>query len=349
MTPFPTLPSGRHFASDNGSGMHPAVLEALAEANRGHAMAYGDDEWSARAKARFVEIFGEGTAVHWCFGGTGANVMALASVLRFHDSVLCSSRAHIFDDETGAPERVTGAKLEGLDHRSGKIDPEALTRKLGARSIHRTRPRVLSLTQATEFGTVYSLDELRALCAIAHDAGLLVHLDGARIANAAAALGAGLREATRDCGVDVVSFGGTKNGLMGAEAVLFFDGSIAPHASAVLKQVTQLSSKARFIAAQYLAYFDDELWRRNAEHANRCARRLADGLAAIAGFSLHAPTDVNMVLLEGPAPWLARLRERVTFHFWSPERTVARLVCSFDQSDDDVDRFLEWAREVSSG
>ncbi|MEO1174028.1 MAG: aminotransferase class V-fold PLP-dependent enzyme, partial [Myxococcota bacterium] len=278
------LSSGRHFASDNASGVHPRILEAMAAANEGHAMAYGADPWSSRAREAFCREFGDDIEVLWCFGGTGANVMALASVLRFHDSIVCSDVAHILDSETGAPERVLGAKLTGAPSRYGKIDADALAPLLADPGhSHATRPRVLSLTQATEWGTVYSTDELTRLTELAHEHGVLVHLDGARIANAAAALKIGFRAATRDLGVDIVSFGGTKNGLMMAESVVFFDPSVAPAASAVLKQVTQLPSKARFIAAQYEAYFAGELWRQCAEHANERAQQLARGLLEIDG------------------------------------------------------------------
>ncbi|MEL6543286.1 MAG: beta-eliminating lyase-related protein [Myxococcota bacterium] len=344
----PTLSSGRHFLSDNASGAHPRVLEAMVSANQGHEAAYGNDRFSDRARSRFREIFGDDTQIHWCFGGTGANVMALASVLRFHDAVVCANTAHIVDSETGAPERVLGAKLIAAPTVGGKMSPETLEPLLAdPGSVHAVRPRILSVTQATEFGTVYSAEELRELCACGHRAGVLVHLDGARIANAAAALGLGLRAATRDLGVDILSFGGTKNGLVSAESVLFFGDHVAPEAGAVLKQVTQLPSKSRFIAAQYCAYLEDELWREMAVHANRCARRLADGFETLEGYALHAPADANMVLVESSAERLQRLKKRVAFHFWNRDCTVARMVCSFDHSEADISETLEFAARLS--
>ena len=289
------------FASDNYAGAHPAVLEAVAAANEGWARAYGDDDWTARLRARLRELFGDVEAFP-VFNGTGGNVTALAAVLRPFEAVICPETAHINVDECGAPERIAGAKLVDVPTPDGKLTPELLRGRLvGFGDQHHVQARVVSISQSTELGTVYTPDEIRALADEAHGAGLLVHVDGARLVNAAAALGLELRELTTECGVDVLTLGGTKSGLLGAETVVFFRPALAADYLYARKQGTQLASKMRYISAQLLRLFEDDLWRETAGHANEMARRLGDAVAAVPGVELAYPVEANAVFAALPA------------------------------------------------
>ena len=270
-------PPTRSFASDNAAGAHPAVLDAVTRANEGHALAYGDDPWTRRCESAFRDLLGDVTTL-LTFNGTGANVLALASLLGPADAVVCSDWAHISTDETGAPERILGVKLIDVPTTDGKLVPDQLdelAHLLG--QVHHAQPGVVSITQSTELGTVYTIDEVAALCDRAHRFGMTVHLDGARIANAAAALGgdvAALRAFTVDAGVDVLTFGGTKNGILGGEAVVYLRPELARRALYLRKQVTQLPSKQRYLAAQFLALLEGDRWLQLAQHANEMATHL---------------------------------------------------------------------------
>jgi threonine aldolase len=328
------------FASDNHAGVHPEAMEAIARANVGHAPAYGEDAWTRELEERCREVFGD-VAVFPVFNGTGANVTSLAALLRPHQSVICAETAHLNVDECGAPERFAGCKLVDLPTPDGKLTPDIVDRGLVAiGDEHHVQARVVTVTQATELGTVYTVDELRRLTDHAHRNGLLVHMDGSRIANAAAALDAGLAEVTGGAGVDVLSFGGTKNGLLAAEAVVFFDRSLATDFLYVRKQAMQLSSKMRFASAQLLAMLDNELWRRNAAHANAMAQRLAAGLAGIAGVELAQPVQANGVFAQLPRAAVAPLQERYPFYVIDEDAVIARFMCSWDTRPEDVDDFL---------
>ena len=276
--------SGRSFASDNGAGIHPAVLAAIADANRGHASAYGNDVWTHKALDALRAAFGDKAEALLCFGGTGANVVALATVTRRYDAILCADSAHIVNSECAAVEHYCGGKLLPLASIDGKLTPELVASALSpTRGVHHARPRVLSITQPTEWGTLYSVAEMRALCEFAHAHQLFVHVDGARFANAAAALEVSLAAISSEVGVDVLSFGGTKNGLLGAEAVVLFDSALIEEAAYARKQATQLASKMRFLAAQFLAYLDGELWRSLASQANDMAAHLVAALQDVDG------------------------------------------------------------------
>jgi threonine aldolase len=332
------------FASDNAAGAHPTVLDALVRANTGHALAYGDDPWTARVADRFRELFGSRTESMLVWNGTGANVMALACMIRPADSVVCSQWAHIAVDETGAPERFLGAKLQTLPTVDGKLVPEQLE---GLRYLigdqHHAQPGVLSITQSTELGTLYTAAEIAALCETAHSMGMLVHLDGARIANATAALGgtqAALRSFTVDAGVDVVSFGGTKAGLAYGEAVVFLNPALAARAAFIRKQTTQLPSKMRFIAAQFEALLADDLWIRLAEHANGLAQRLYAATDGLPELSYDAPPQVNSVFPVLPPHLIAPLQEWCFFWDWDTSRHQVRWMTAWDTTADDVDRFV---------
>jgi threonine aldolase len=329
------------FASDNNSGVHPRVMQALAEANAGHFPAYGNDPHTSRARELFAEHFGSQARVFFVYNGTGANAAALAALVQPWQAVICCASAHINVDECGAPERVTGAKLYLEPGRDGRIGPEAVDRHLHCLGFeHHSQPGAVSLTQATELGTVYSPDEVRAIARRAHAHGLAVHMDGARLANAAAALGCSPREASFDAGVDVLSFGGTKNGLMFGEAVVFADPERARAFPYIRKQATQLHSKMRFIAAQYTALLEDGLWLANAQNANAMARRLAEGAAALPGVRLSRPVQTNAVFATLPRPAAEALLRRQFFYIWDEPTCEARWVTSFDTTPADVDAFL---------
>lgn len=344
----PTVPPpDASFASDNASGVHPVVMDALAAANRGHALAYGMDDWTARATAAFTDLLGTDAEVVFAFGGTGANVVGLGCMLQPWQAVICPDGAHIAVDECGAPERFTGCKLIDVPCPDGKLRPDQVVAQLhGLHDEHHVQPHVVSVTQSTELGTLYTLDELAALVEVAHGHGLLVHLDGARLANAAAALGCGLREMVVDTGVDVVSFGGTKNGMMYGEAVLFLRPDLARHARFVRKQAAQLPSKMRFVAAQFEALLRDGLWLDNAAHANAMAARLAEGAAAVPGVEVVAPPEANAVFAALPPAAVEPLLEWSRHWVWDHERHVVRWMCSFDTRPEDVDRFLAGLREI---
>jgi len=334
------------FASDNYAGIHPAALEAIARANAGHATAYGNDPWSAELEERFRELAGD-VAVFPVFNGTGANVTSLAALLQPHEAVICSEIAHINVDECGAPERFTGAKLIDLPAPGGKLTPELIEPRLtGVGDEHRVQPRVVSVTQSTEVGTVYTLDELAALSAFCRRHRLLLHVDGARIANAAATLECGLRELVGGVGVDVMSFGGTKNGLLGGEAVLFADPSLARNFLFIRKQAMQLNSKMRFASAQLLALLEGDLWLRNASHANAMARRLRDRVAGAAGVEVIHPVEANAVFARLPAAAIEPLQERHPFYVWDAVESVVRWMCAWDTAEADVDEFAASVREV---
>jgi threonine aldolase len=338
------------FASDNAAGAHPLVLEAMVAANTGHALAYGSDAWTAQTETRFRELFGPTSSSLLVWNGTGANVLALATMVRPADFVACSQWAHIAVDETGAPERILGSKLTTLPTADGKLVPEQLDQFAHLIGVqHHAQPGVLSITQSTELGTVYTADEIGALCDAAHRIGMTVHLDGARLANATAALGgtiAALRSFTVDAGVDVISFGGTKAGLAFGEAVIFLNPRLAERAMFIRKQVTQLPSKMRFIAAQFNALLDDDLWLRLAEHSNRLAMRLYDATVDLPGITYDSPPQVNSVFPILPPALSAVLREWCFFWDWDTSRDQVRWMTAWDTTDDDVDRFAAGVRAV---
>ena len=339
----------RQFSSDNAAGVHPAVMAALAAANEGHARAYGDDRWTEETSARMRDLFGPQVSTFLVWGGTGANVMALASMLGPAQAVICTNWSHIHVDETGAPERVLGAKLIDLDCPDGKLVPAQLEEQGHAIGVmHHAQPGVISLTQSTELGTVYTADEIAALCDTAHRMGMSVHVDGARLANATAALGglSALRAMTVDAGVDVLTFGATKNGLMYGEAVVYLGDRFAPVAPYVRKQVTQLPSKMRFVAAQFNALLDGELWISLAEHSNVLARRLYEATRDIPGVVYDTAPIVNSVFPHLPAEAIAPLQEWCFFWDWNLAANQVRWMTAWDTTQDDVDAFAAGVRQL---
>ncbi len=347
----------RGFASDNYSGVHPEVLDAIAAANGGHQVAYGEDVYTERLQQVFARHFGEGVEVFPVFNGTGANVTALQSMLPRWGAVISASTAHINSDEGGAPERVGGMKLLTVPTPDGKLTPELIDREAwGWGDEHRAQPLVVSITQTTELGTAYTADEIRAIADHVHERGMKLHLDGARLSNAAASLGLPLRAFTRDVGVDVLSFGGTKNGALGAEAIVVLNPEASEGLRYLRKLNMQLASKMRFVSAQLIALLEGELWLESASHANAMARRLRDALDAgiaageLPGLGFTQETQSNGVFATLPAGVADRLRERgFRFYDWDAARGEVRWMCSFDTSEADIDAFVDGIREELAG
>ncbi|MQA76032.1 MAG: aminotransferase class V-fold PLP-dependent enzyme [Solirubrobacterales bacterium] len=345
----------RGFASDNAAGAHPEVLEAIAAANVGHAPSYGADAWTARAEEIVRGHFGAESRAFFVFNGSFANVAAIDALTRPYEAVICTNVAHIHVDECGAPERIAGAKLLTVTTEHGKLTPDDLRRWESRRGDeHHPQPRLVSITQATELGTVYTLDETRAIATAAHELGMLVHVDGARLANAAAALDAPLAALTTDAGVDAVSFGGTKNGLLFGEAVVFARPELAERFAYTRKQLGQLASKMRFVSAQFEALLEGDLWRRSAGHANAMAARLAAAVDPIEGVELTHPVEASGVFARLPPATIARLQAELAggpaFHAWGDEPGEVRWMCAWDTTAEDVDAFAAAiARAMASG
>jgi threonine aldolase len=330
----------RSFASDNNAGVHPKILAAMAAANHGHTVGYGDDPYTESAIRQFRRHFGRDIQVFFVFNGTAANVLSLAALTNSFHAVICGEAAHLYVDECGAPEKFTGCKLIPVPAENGKLTVDTVRHAYhGIGDQHHVQPRLVSITQSTEVGTVYQPEELKALAGFAHRRGMYLHMDGARIANAAVRLGLTLRQATRDLGVDVLSFGGTKNGAMGAEAVVFFNPALARDFIYRRKQGMQLASKMRFVAAQFEALLSADLWRRNAMHANRMAALLEKRLRTIPAAKIVYRVEANGVFVQIPRRAIARLRQRYFFYVWDERRSVVRWMCSWDTTEDDVKQF----------
>ncbi|WP_413543598.1 threonine aldolase family protein [Citricoccus nitrophenolicus] len=344
----------RGFASDNYAGVHPEVLAALAAANTGHEPAYGDDSWTARLKDLTRAEFGTAAEAFPVFNGTGANVMALQALLPPWGAVICAESAHIHQDEGGAPERIAHTKLFTVPTPDGKLTPELIDRQAhGVGFVHRAQPAVVEIAQVTELGTVYTPEEIRAITEHAHGLGMSVYLDGARLANAAAALGTDLRSFTTDAGVDVVSFGGTKNGALGAEMVVVLNpeavatgpgGRRAEGAGQAVgylrKSSMQLASKMRFVSAQLVALLTDGLWLDSAQHANTMAARLADGARTLDGVTLTQEPQANQVLAVLDPAVAEVVRAEYAFYDWDQTRNEVRWMTSWDTTEQDVDGFV---------
>ena len=349
-------PAKRGFASDNYSGIHPEVLAAITAANGGHQGAYGGDAYTARLQEVMAHHFGEGVEAYPMFNGTGANVVGLQSMLPRWGAVVTATTAHINVDEGGAPEKVGGLKLLTVPTEDGKLTPELIDREAwGWGDEHRAQPLVVSITQSTELGTVYSVDEVAAIADHAHGLGMHLHMDGARISNAAASLGVPLRAFTRDAGVDVLSYGGTKNGAMLGEAIVVLNPAASEGLTYLRKMDMQLASKMRFVSAQLIALLERDLWLRNATHANAMAQRLRAGIeqgladGSIKDVNFTQPTQANGVFATLPDGVADRLRESFAFYDWDAAKNEVRWMCSFDTSEDDIDAFVSAiARETSA-
>ncbi len=329
------------FGSDNFAGVHPAILNAIMEANAGHVKAYGADNFTAHAQQVFTREFGAPVDVFFVFNGTAANVLALRAATQSYSAVLCAETAHINVDECGAPESHTGCKLLTVPTRDGKLSSDVLKRFLGHKgNEHHAQPAVVSISQTTELGTVYSIREMADLVNFAHDNGMFVHVDGARIANAVASLNCSLNELLVQTGVDVISFGGTKNGMMFGEAVVFLNRKLSENFRFLRKQEMQLASKMRYVSAQYLAFFENGLWLKNARHANAMALLLAEQLSA-QGFRIEYPVQGNAVFATFPKEIIEKAQAHSFFYIWDDEASVVRLMASFDTTEDDIRKFVQ--------
>jgi threonine aldolase len=336
----------RGFASDNNSGVHPGVLHSINSVNEGHVIAYGGDPYTASAISKIKNHFGENIEVFFVFTGTAANVLGLKASTQSWNSVICAETAHIQCDECGAPEFFTGCKLLTVPTPDGKLTVGLIKKHMhGFDFEHHAQPRIISLTQATELGTVYTPGELREICAYAHSLGLLVHMDGARICNAAAGLGLSFREITGDTGIDVLSFGGTKNGLMYGEAIIFFNTALANDFKYIRKQGMQLASKMRYIAAQFDALLTDDLWLKNASHANSMARLLAKEVAQIPGIRITQKVEINGVFAIIPPEIIPDLQKEYFFYEWDESTSEVRWMTSWDTTPEDIMGFVKLLRE----
>jgi threonine aldolase len=340
----------RSFASDNNAGVHPKVLQAIAAANRGHVVGYGTDPYTETVIRKFKRQFGSDSEVFIVFNGTAANCLSLKALTESYHGVICAEAAHIYTDECGAPEKFTGCKLIPIPTTDGKLTVESVRHAYhGIGDQHHVQPRVISITQATEMGTVYSPREVRDLARFAHERNMFLHMDGARIANAAVSLGLTLRQATRDLGVDVLSFGGTKNGAMGAEAAIFFNKKFSHDFLYVRKQGMQLASKMRFISAQFDALLSNDLWRKNAQHANRMAELLKKEVRKIPQVKIVYKVEANGVFAQIPRAAIAKLQKRYFFYVWDADRPVVRWMCSFDTTEQDVKQFANFVATTVRG
>ncbi|MFO7979188.1 MAG: low specificity L-threonine aldolase [Bacteroidales bacterium] len=332
----------KSFASDNNAPVHESVFRAMLEANHGDAIAYGDDPYTQEAEQKFKELFGSDISVYFVFNGTGANVAAVSHLTRSYHSIVCSDVAHMQHDECGAPEKFSGSKLQVLPAPDGKITPEQIEPLLHSLGFqHHSQPRLISITQATELGTVYTREEIIAIARFAHHHDLYLHVDGARVANAAAFLNLTFEEMITDCGVDVLSFGGTKNGIMLGEAVVFLNPRLAREFEYTRKQSMQLASKMRYISAQFTALLSNSLWLQNAHNANRMARRLAQQVEDIPGVIITQPVQINAVFAKIPADVIETLQKQYFFYVWDHEKSIVRWMTSFNTTEKDVDDFVE--------
>ncbi len=332
--------AGRGFASDNYAGAHPEILQALADANGGHQISYGEDVYTERLHEVLAGHLGPDIEVFPVFNGTGANVLSLQSMLPRWGAVICTETAHINTDENGAPERVGGLKLLTVPTPDGKLTPELIDRQAyGWGDEHRAQPLAVSITQTTELGTAYTADEIRAIADHIHPLGMRLHLDGARIANAAASLGVPLRQFTSDAGVDIVSFGGTKNGLLFGEAVVVLRPEVSSGLLFLRKMNMQLASKMRFVSAQLIALLEGDLWLRSAEHANAMAQRLAAAVRDLPGVQITQAVQANAVFAIIDPAVADRLRRKFRFYDWNPSTGEVRWMCAFDTTEADIDAF----------
>ena len=337
------------FASDNYAGVHPRIMEALIKCNAGHASSYGADAYTEEAVEKFRGIFGGDTEIFFVYNGTGANVLGLQSLVRSFNSILCAQLAHIQVDESTAPEKILGCKLLPLPAPGGKLDPDTIEENIQRlNDQHHPQVKVISISQTTEYATVYTQEEIAALSTLAKKYGLYLHMDGSRIANAAASLDKDLRAFTREAGVDVLSFGGTKNGMMFGEAVIVFNPEAARYMKYYRKQGMQLHSKMRFIAAQFSALLDDELWKQNARHANRMAKLLEKELLSVPEVTLTQPVQANGVFAVFPHRLIEPMQQEHYFYVWNERTNEVRLMCAFDTTEEEILNFGKKLRALAS-
>jgi len=335
------------FGSDNYSGVHPDIMEALQRANQGHGASYGSDELTANAIKKFKEYFGEGIDVFFVYNGTGANVLGLSALTHSFNAIICSELAHIHIDESTANEKFTGCRQATIPTKNGKIYPHQIEEKIQRLDDqHHPQAKVISISQSTEYGTVYSAKEIADISTLAKKYNLYLHMDGSRISNAAVSLKKDFKEFTSDVGVDVLAFGGTKNGMMFGEAVIFFKPELAQNFKFIRKQGMQLHSKMRFISAQFEALLSNGLWKKNALHANAMAKLLATELAKIPAIQITQSVDANGVFASMPAAIIPELQEDQFFYIWTEKTSEARLMCSFDTQEQNIQKFVEKVNEL---
>ena len=338
----------RGFASDNNSGIHPDILKAIEEVNTGHAVSYGDDDYTKRAVLKFKEYFSDDAEVFFTLTGTGSNVLSIGAAAYSFNSVICAESAHINTDECGAPEKFTGCKLLPVKTTNGKLTVEKIAEHVyGIGFEHHSQPKVISISQSTELGTVYKPEEINEIAKYAHHNNMILHMDGARIANAAASLNVSLRAMTRDAGVDILSFGGTKNGLLFAESVVVFEKALSVNLKYLRKQATQLASKMRFISSQFEAYLSDDLWLKNAKHANDMAQLLFRKVSVIPGIKITQPVESNGVFAIIPKEIIKELQKEYFFYVWDEFTSEVRWMTSFDTTPDDIEGFTELLKKLS--
>lgn len=331
----------RGFGSDNHSGVSPEIIEAINNANHDHALAYGDDEWTERLNHLFQDTFGPTARPYLVFNGTGANVLNIDAMCRSHHAVICAETAHINVDECGAPQRIVGCRLLTVDTPEGKLTPLLVQKRMhGFGFEHHSQPRAISITQSSELGTLYSIDEIKALADMAHHHNMYLHMDGARLANAAVALGCTMKAMTTDAGVDCLSFGGTKNGMLMGEAAVLLNPELDVDIKYRRKQMGQLCSKMRFMAAQFEAYLTSGVWKRNAAHSNHMALLLYNELRNVDGIKIMYPVQVNSVFAQLPRQVWQALQKEYFFYDWDEEMDVVRWMCSFDTTEDDIHQFV---------
>lgn len=338
----------RSFASDNNAKVHYKIFEALQKANEGYEVSYGYDKYTKRTLQLFKNIFGDDSEVFFVYNGTGANVLGLSAITNSFNAIICSSQAHINLDECGAPEKFTGCKIIPIDTPDAKLKVEKFEKILSLKGVeHHSQPKVISITQSTELGTVYTIDELKDITNFAHNNNMFVHMDGARISNAAVSLNKGLKEITKDVGIDVLSFGGTKNGMMFGEAVIFFDKKLSENFKYIRKHGMQLHSKMRYIAAQFEALLTDNLWYENAKHANDMAKYLESKLKEFSKIQITQKVEANAVFAVFPKNIIPLLQEKYFFYVWDELKNEVRLMTSFDTTKDDIDGFINLIKELT--
>lgn len=337
----------RSFASDNNSGVHPLIMEAVMEANKDHAVGYGNDPWTIAATIKIKEVFGTKAEPYFVFNGTGANSVALQAVTRPFNSILCAETAHIFVDECGAPARMTGCSVVAIPTTDGKLTPELIKPRLHNFGVcHHSQPKVVYISQVSELGTVYTIEEVKAIADLLHSYDMYLHMDGARLANACAYLNCTMKQLTVDAGVDVLSFGGTKNGMMMGETVIAFHPEIAENLQYYRKQSAQLASKLRYLSAQFIPYLENNLWLENAMKANISALKLEEVLRRHPQIKFTQKVESNQLFFTIPKEAVDRLLEKYFFYMWNEEANEARLVTSWDTTGEDIATFEQSLDEI---
>lgn len=337
----------KDFASDNNAGVHPDIMKIILDSNTGYVHAYGDDSYTLKAIEKFRTIFGENIDVYFVLNGTAANILSLQSAVQPYNSIICADTAHLNTDECGAPEHFTGCKLISLPTEDGKLTTKQLEKSISFYTeVHFSQPKVISITQSTERGTVYTQDEIKAIANFAHKHGLFLHMDGARLSNAAASLNVGLKDITTAMDVDVLSFGGTKNGMMFGEAIVFFNKKLSTNFKYIQKQAAQLISKMRYLSIQFYALLSNDLWLKNAQNANAMAKLLAQELSCIPQIRITQKVEANSVFAIFPPQYIKKIQQEFYFYMWNEKISEVRFMTSFNTIEEDIRNFIRSVRKV---